>query len=329
MTKKSRYPRWRMTAQGHLFLLVIAVVLGSAYLLNHSLLFLIEALFIATFIYDALLLKLVLPKVQLDWEAPQQLFAGTPSPFRVTIRNPNRFFPIRHLQLQLGGKALSTEPHLISDLGPGQTLELTLSLVAAKRGRVTLDEFVITCSYPFGFWEKRQVQSLNWSLIVFPRLLSKIPDALAGSRQRQGTVPRNTEDFQYLEKYRDGDDVRLIHWRKSTLLEQPVVRKDLTQVDAARPKVLLPDACLHFELGLSALATMAFLSDHWNTWSIFTPKGLLAFPNPASFLKELATLQPLSFEELEKALASQDLNWVRLSDIAATADPHPVATKSA
>lgn len=328
MARKKKQKGWRLTIQGNLFLLVLAVVLGSAYLLNHSLLFLIEGFFAAIFIYDALFLRLVFPKLHFDWQTLPQLFAQNKASFPLIISHPRRWFPIRHLRIHLRGTAISSQPVLLDDLNAGEQATVTLHVVASKRGHISLNEVELRCGYPFGFWEHYQIQKLDIPLLVFPQLLAQVPMSLTGNQHRSGVLPKNTDDFQYLDQYRSGDDVRLIHWRKSTLSSQPVIRKDLSHLDAAKPKVLIPNPCPNFEWALSVLTTMAYRATHWEQWTVLTPKGRQTVPDKASFLRSMATLSPLSQDEVDGAQTYPEDDVIRMSDISALMthwSPEPIA----
>lgn len=313
---QSKNTSWRLTKQGWLFLLCIFLVLGSAYLLNHSMLFLLVALFSGTLIYDGLLIKFVFPNIHIDWEVPPQLFATVPSPLPIQIRQDNRLFPLRQLTLGFQCIGAKIKPLQILELKPNTTHEETALIQPSKRGKLQLKEVTISCSYPFGFWELKQTQPLDLSLWVFPSLLPQAPDHLIGSQVQQGTIPKNAQDFQYLANYQTGDDVRLIHWRKSALLENPVIRKDLRRQDAAKSKLLLADPSPKFELGLSALATLAVTSKTWTPWQLWTPKGTRPLADPYDLLMALATLQPLSQDELTKAESASTFESIRVSEIA-------------
>jgi len=302
-----------------MFLLVILLVLLAAYLLNHSLLFLLAGLFVGTFIYDGLLLKFIFPTLKLEWEAPHQWFAGQTTPLLLNLSCSNRFSSIRELHFQVHGLAVDSEPKKLETLDPKETKSLSLNIRPVRRGRLKLSDITMRCAYPFGFWETRQTQTIDQELLVFPALLPQGPEELLGRQHRRGTIPRNTQDFQYLAKYRTGDDVRLIHWRKSTLLDTPVLRKDLSQVNAAKPKVLVADPCPDFELGLSALATLAVTTHLTEDWSLWTAKGLQPMATPMDLLVALAKLQPLSQNELNQIAAEPDMEIVRVSEIAEAA----------
>lgn len=302
-----------------MFLLVIVLVILAAYLLNHSLLFLLAALFVGTFIYDWLLLRFTFPKLILDWEPPHQLFARQTATFVLNLTSGNRLFPIRELHFEIHGIGLKSEPQKVERLPPKEPQQVSINLHPMKRGRLKLSEMSMRCAYPFGFWERYQTQPLNQELLVFPALLPQGPEELLGRQHRRGTIPRNAQDFQYLAKYRTGDDVRLIHWRKSTLLETPVLRKDLSQVNAAKPKVLVADPCHDFELGLSALATLAVTTHLTEDWSLWTAKGIQPLPTPFDLLIALAKLQPLEQDALTQIAADTGLEIIRVSEIAEAA----------
>jgi hypothetical protein len=194
-----------------------------------------------------------------------------------------------HLYVDQG----KTEPVYLPDIKPSGELEVKVQMTPEKRGALRVVSFQCETAYPFGMFRGVIDIAMEQELVVYPELLPTLPGLLRSEHVARGYAPHNSGDYQYLSGYRPGDDVRLIHWRKSTLSENPVLKRDLIQSEVVEPRVFVPDPCDHFEYAVSAMAT--YFHGHDSTgWSIYTSEGIQPVDGPEDMLRYLAFVQPLA-----------------------------------
>jgi uncharacterized protein (DUF58 family) len=103
-------------------------------------------------------------------------------------------------------------------VGPGETRTTSLDARAAQRGRYLLTEIAISTRFPFGFFEKWVPLPAADELWVLPvRVAAAERRAVGGYREGErpeGKAGRGAE-FLGLRELSTGDDIRLVHWRKS------------------------------------------------------------------------------------------------------------------
>lgn len=130
-------------------------------------------------------------------------------------------------------------------------------------------------------------------VLVYPGLLEQVPALLSSEEKGTGQTPISSGDYQYLSTYQPGDDVRLIHWKRSTLLDEPVIRKDLMATQRSEPRLFIPDACPNFEFAISAMATW-FASNEFSGWAIYSKEGVQPLASWDEAMSVLALVQPLT-----------------------------------
>ena len=292
MLRKDKSTSYRLTRTGKLFLVGIALAILPAYLLSVSMMFLMSTLFLGLFVFNLFYVRTSLRGVHLSLSDAPDFYAGKPGVASVAVRNKKRFFRVRFLDV---GMEVDLEPvdfQRLDCIMPGKTGLVNVTVTPQKRGWFHISHLVCESSGPYGFSTRTLRQKFGENLLAYPQLLDQLPAALSSSEMDAGCIPQNSGDYQYLGAYRPGDDVRLIHWRKSTLQETPVLIKDLIKTESVEPKIFVPDDCPHFEYAVSAIATY-FQASPLAGWSLYTDYGVLPIDNLDEMLKALALIEPL------------------------------------
>lgn len=292
---------------GRLFLWVILLILLPAYWLSISLMFLMAAMFAGIFLYNGLLIYLNLRGLHIELETMPDLFAGRQAQLVIALSNRKRLFPTRYLNFffDLVGVETNNTRQLVK-IPAGDTSRVPLVFTPERRGWLRLNGCYCQTAYPFGLVSLRLVIPMRERFLVFPHILDQSSQRLRAEHLEKGLIPRNSNDYQYLGSYRPGDDVRLIHWRKSALLEVPVMKKDLVHAEVVEPRLFVPDPCPHFEYAISVLATYFLCTANPSGWSVLTSNGIRAVESREDMLAILALILPLgsdtldSLEEMER-----------------------------
>ncbi|MGZ4591858.1 MAG: DUF58 domain-containing protein, partial [Actinomycetes bacterium] len=165
---------------------------------------------------------------------------------------------------------LGSRPRFVLDrIEPRGRSEVTYVVRSDVRGRYQLGPLSIRLTDPFGMCELHRSFSARDTLVVTPQV-EQLPAAqLAGEwagsgESRARAVASSGEDDAGTREYRQGDDLRRVHWRSTARLGQLMVRRE-EQPWQSRCTILLDSRALahagegpasSFEWAVSAAASM-------------------------------------------------------------------------
>jgi uncharacterized protein (DUF58 family) len=215
--------RLRMTRWG-LAYLAACVVLGLAAVnTGNNALMAILGLALGSYVISGLWSRQVLGNIGAQVQLPKEVFAGRTAVVEVELFNSSRFFPAYGLVVRgADGGAVLGE----ALLAPGAKRSHSVETVFPDRGWHHIGPWRLEVVLPLGFFLKSKTLVFDAPVLVFPRLVSRsslpvrrgggrrAPDALE-SRGREGDVTQ-------LRGFREGDEVRALHW-KQTARQQTLV----------------------------------------------------------------------------------------------------------
>jgi len=215
--------RLRVTRWG-LAYLAACVVLGLAAVnTGNNALMAILGLALGSYIISGVWSRQVLGSIDVRVKPPSEVFAGKPAVVEVEVRNGSRIFPAYGLVVRnVGGEAVLHEPLLEATASSRHSVEVLFP----NRGWHRIGPWRLDVVLPLGFFLKSKSLVFHEPVLVYPRLLSRsnlavrrgggrrAPDALE-SRGREGDVTQ-------LRAYREGDEIRSLHW-KQTARQQTLV----------------------------------------------------------------------------------------------------------
>jgi uncharacterized protein (DUF58 family) len=224
---------------------------------------------------------------------PNRVSAGAPLRVRLELQNLARISTRVLLAEDRVPYALGAPPRFVLDRMPGgQQAAVTYSLRAEVRGRYPIGPLRLRVADPFGMCELTRSFTALDHVMVVPQLwpLVAIPgggtwggagDSLARAAAVSG------EDDIATREYREGDDLRRVHWRSTAKRGELMVRRE-EQPRQMRATVLLDTRARghrgdgpasSFEWAVSAAASIAVhfaeakhgvrmvLDDQPSTWS--------------------------------------------------------------
>ena len=317
MAFASAFPgfRLRLTRWGVAYL-VAAVVLGLAAVNtgNHALMALL-GLALGSYVVSGTWTRQVLATVEATVELPSDVYAGRPAVVDIELANTSGIFPAYGLVVRdSDGRRIVTELYLAT----GQRRRHSVEVVLPRRGWHELGPWRLEVLLPLGFFLKSKVLVAGRRVLVYPRLLPssasslrrgggrRSPDALE-SRGREGEVTQ-------LRDYREGDEVRAMHWKQTARQQRLVVveRKRATEkpvffvVDPRLENPSDPQQLERFEHLVSEVATgvVRRLREGARVGLVI---GALVVPPVRSIrrapmlLRPLAEVEPLSVDEASPA----------------------------
>jgi len=311
-----------ITRKGWIFLVAVALITISAYVLGHSLIFLLSAFFLAVFVYDGLLTATSASKARWRMRPLSPMFCAEKGRLDIEINNGNRRFPLMDFELHLESDLLGSASVRLGKLKAGSSTHAKLIVKPESRG-MAKSRLVARSAYPFGFTQWRRVLFLA-DVRVYPRKLDEIPEILGRIQRSGGGRQVQSGDFQFLSDYQPGEDIRMIHWKKTASRQNPVVRRDVSQAHVSIPHLFIPDPCPHFEYALSALGTSVLEGDGRIRWAILGQQGVQSLNDKWDFMDELSTIQPLPRQP--KSEDWYPFQAVYASTIQPVSETEPVAT---
>jgi uncharacterized protein (DUF58 family) len=148
------------------------------------------------------------------------VFAGERAGFEILVTNPSDYARIG-IRLECPG-----QPPVSIELGPGQTIPVTLYRDAARRGLLALGRCGISTRYPFDLFRAWSHLNLRMHCLIYPRpgLRRPLPRTVAYKPTLSGDKGRGVDDFVGFRPYRSGDSPRHMFW-KAAAREQPLLTK--------------------------------------------------------------------------------------------------------
>ncbi len=249
--KKRKRPgaprKLRFTREGRVFVLVTLGVGAGAVNTGNNLLYLVLGLMLSLIVLSGILSELVLRDVRVKRSLPRRAFAGTPCLVELEVENRKTRAPSYSIELEdvfesAAGRAEGRCYFL--KIPPRDRACAAYRFVPNRRGRVALAGVIVRTRYPFGLFEKWRVLPLEEELLVYPELGPDAPppagQGLSGHEVPTEHPGQGTE-VAGLRAYREGDEARSIHWRRTASLGRVVVR-ERERDTARRMTVVIDDA---------------------------------------------------------------------------------------
>jgi len=164
--------------------------------------------------------------------APARVPAGQPATARLVLENVS-FLPTGLLLLEdevpytLGGRPRFT----VDRIGPGQHRTVHYPIRSDARGRYRIGPLRLRLADPFGLVELTRSFTAVDTLTVVPAVQGLAPVPLGGAWDSGGeSVSRSVairgDDDAATREYRNGDDLRKVHWRSTARVGKLMVRRE-------------------------------------------------------------------------------------------------------
>lgn len=254
---------------------------------------------------------------------PTQVEAGQPARVDLALTNEGRaptgvLLLEEHLPYVLGNRPR----FVLEGIGHGWRRHVNYQVRSDVRGRFEIGPMTVRVSDPFGIVELGRSFRTTVPLIVTPRTISLPAIPLSGAWTGSGdNRPRafamgSAEDVTVRE-YRQGDDLRRVHWRSSARVGELMVRRE-EQPWQSRATVFIDNRmCAHrghgvassLETAVSAAASIALhLSGRGFAVRLVTARGedpqtvwhdRASQTNSAPLLESLAVLEPANLPHID------------------------------
>jgi len=268
--------RWRPrvsvapTLEGWGVAFIACCLLGSSFIQRVNLLVLVFGLLVAVLLVGMFVARRNLRRLQARRLPPHQSFAGSPLDVAIEVSNrgtKDSYAAIVEDVVDL--PEVSSKEVLFARVPKGGAAKSKYTLTPERRGRLTLGPLTLLTRFPFGLFTARTTIDSTAEVVVVPTL-GEMTDAWRRSTGRSSdaaknlrpSVERMQEEFHGLRDYRDGDNVRHIHWLSTARRGQLVVKefetlsaRDIVLIVDPQPATEGADWDEHTERALSFAAT--------------------------------------------------------------------------
>ena len=221
--------KFRLTREGRAFIFITVGVGLAAVNTANNLLYLVLGLLLSLLLVSGVLSDLALWRLEIKRKLPTRLFAGRRSYMDVALLNGKRWLSSVSVETIDELDGVETEPARFVRVAPGEAEVSSYGFETQRRGIVELGTMRVLTRYPFGLIEKGYTMFLPDELVVYPELLEHV--ATPATRPMQGDAApihrtgRGSEFAGSVRFYREGDEARDIHWKRTASRGELVVRE--------------------------------------------------------------------------------------------------------
>jgi uncharacterized protein (DUF58 family) len=263
--------KFRLTREGRVFLFVTIGVGFAAVNTANNLLYLVLGLLLSLLLVSGVLSDLALWKLRISRKLPARMFAGTHSLIEIAAYNDKAWLASVSVETIDEIDGVDSKPARFLRVAPGQTELAGYTFEAPRRGLIELGTMRVLTRYPFGLIEKGYTVFQPDEAIIYPRLLDQVAtppiQPVPGDAAPIHRTGRGSEFAGSVRFYRDGDEARDIHWKRTASRGELVVREheqDTSALVTLRVDNVIPARITdegewreRFEHSISEVATIA------------------------------------------------------------------------
>ncbi len=150
-----------------------------------------------------------------DLHPPEEIYAGIPAPFRLSVHNKKRHLPSFLIRVENNTGHTLVFPVLLQQSSLNGTVLITFN----RRGMVSLGRMTISSPYPVGFFTRFWSFEINSTVTVFPQPIAsdssgngdESPATGSGLRRDRGL----SGELERIYPYSGSEPLRMIHWKHS------------------------------------------------------------------------------------------------------------------
>ena len=213
--RKIRVERIRVTRTGIWFILVSLIVGAAAANTGNNALYLVAAMLLGLLAVSGLVSRRNLRQLDIRFGTPPEVHAGQTLGIPVTIANEDSWLTRRFVLIS-GIEA--AEPLLISRLERGAVHRDRLFFRFERRGLYRVPYLRVSSLFPLGLVDKAMRYRVDLEVLVYPRI-HPVAATRYFDRGRVGDELTKkagwSHELRALRLFRQGDDPRSIHWKRS------------------------------------------------------------------------------------------------------------------
>jgi uncharacterized protein (DUF58 family) len=253
--------------------------------------------------------------------SPPRVAVGQTAQAQVRLENVSRLPTGLLLAEDAVPYALGTSPrYVLNGIERGGSRELSYPLRSDLRGRFTVGPLEIRVADAFGLVELGRSFSSSTTLVVTPKVVPLPRAVVTGSWVSDGdgrarAMAAAGEDDVVPRSYRDGDELRRVHWRSTARYGELMVRREEQQwrnrvlllLDTRRSAHAGSGASSSFEFAVSAAASIGVhLAREGLSGELITDAGSMGATGAFEdvLLNSLAVIKPSRGHDLGSGVAA-------------------------
>jgi uncharacterized protein (DUF58 family) len=252
---------------------------------------------------------------------PARISAGHTAKVTLRLENVSRLPTGLMLAEDTVPYALGTRPRFVLDgIERGGTRELSYPLRSDLRGKFAIGPLEVRIADAFGLVEVGRSFSSNTMFLVTPKVVPLASSVVSGSWVGEGdgnsrAVATAGEDDVIPRAYRDGDELRRVHWRSTARYGELMVRREEQRwrnrttllLDTRRSAHAGSGASSSFEFAVSAAASIGVHMAHAGLdGRLITDTGPIASSGMFEdvLLDALSVIRPSSGRDLSRGISA-------------------------
>lgn len=228
---RSRWCRLRLTKAGWLFFFLTFPVAMAASKSNASMMMVICGVMLGALFISAVLAWRMLSAVRIRRDLQERAWQNETIHLAYQLRNVHRTGSCLGLTItEIAPKGIESAAGYCIHLPPRTVFRAGARFAAHRRGRIDLDGVEVSTTFPFGLVAARRFVPASASMLIWPakghlkhQLLYR--GAVETSSATPSGATGGQDEFFGLREYRQGDNPRWIHWRRSATKRVPVIRE--------------------------------------------------------------------------------------------------------
>ena len=261
--------RLKFTREGKYFLGITLGVGFAAINTGNNLLYLLLGMLLSLIVLSGVMSELSLRDLNVVRRLPTRAQVGRAHLVEIEVFNRKKRIPSYAIEVEdLRAGQPADKRCFFLKISPNSAQVAAYRRSPQRRGRDCHVGFRIATRFPFGLFEKSREVPCEGELIIYPAVDALRLRTDEGGRRLGGTgfSGRGSGDEVFgLRPMREGDDPRDIYWRKSTLLDQLVLRERAREtrpdielvLDVRRPADGGDEWTVQFERRIRDLASRA------------------------------------------------------------------------
>lgn len=205
----------KITKAGWLYI-ILTIFLGfSAVNTANNLMYLVVSALLGFMAISGLFGKRNLSKIDIDMELPEEIYANTGIPVRITLINNRRFLPAFLLKVRL----LNDEV-LFPFVDARAAEPKYMNIFFPERGRSRIGDIHLCSVFPFNFFVRCKKLDKVFESVVFPQAKKcELPGLFEKAGRARGEKSTDKAGYEAemisLRDYIKGDPLKYIHWKAS------------------------------------------------------------------------------------------------------------------
>ena len=159
-----------------------------------------------------------------DIYPPNEIYAGIPAFFDLSVKNKSRYLPSFLICLEYHAGQSTVFPVVLKNATSHGTAMFTFN----QRGRAPLGIITVRSPYPVGFFTRYWSFEIDTPVIVFPRPIATYSNGGSDESPASGLALRRERglsgELERIYPYSGSEPLRMIHWKHSARSHELLVK---------------------------------------------------------------------------------------------------------